>query len=135
MSTADERPAPGNDPAPRPSDGDALRLLPLMPTSEPSFSLAHPYVEIVYAPLLGPTAVLLARSLGRHLIMSRGPATISAVVLSRGLGLRATQEHPLGKRAALRHGLNRLEHATSCAGSVTPTSASTPEHQRSMSGP
>jgi hypothetical protein len=72
---------------------------------------ATPPTPIVYAPLLGPTAVLLARSLGRHLMASRGPATVSAVVLALGLGLRATQEHPLGRQAALRHALDRLEHA------------------------
>jgi hypothetical protein len=111
MATDLKRLPPGNGPDPRPSDGDALRLLPLTPTSEPSFPLAHPYLEVVYAPVLGPTAVLLARSLGRQLMASRGPATVSAVVVALGLGLRATQEHPLGRRAALRHALDRLEHA------------------------
>jgi hypothetical protein len=112
MATDPERLARGSTPdPPRPSDGDALRLLPLIPTSEPAFPLLHPYVEVVYAPLLGPTAVLLARSLGRHLMASRGPAMVSPVVLALALGLRATQDHPLGKRAALRHALDRLEHA------------------------
>jgi hypothetical protein len=33
------------------------------------------------------------------------------VVLALALGLRAANDHPLGKRAALRHALDRLEHA------------------------
>ncbi|HET6753327.1 MAG TPA: hypothetical protein VFH23_05175 [Jiangellaceae bacterium] len=112
MATDLERLALRNAPdPPRPSDGDALRLLPLTPASEPAFPLLHPYVEVVYAPIVGPTAVLLARSLGRHLMATPGPATVSPVVLALALGLRATHDHPLGKRAALRHALDRLEHA------------------------
>jgi hypothetical protein len=89
----------------------ALRLVPLSPPREPSFPLLHPYLEVVYAPLLGPTAVLLARRLGHHLTANRGPVTVDVVLLARDLGVRATQNHPLGKRAALRRALDRLEHA------------------------
>ena len=57
LSSGDD--APQNEP--QPADGLRLRLLPA--ASEPAFPLEHDYFEIVYTPLVGPTAVLLTRAM------------------------------------------------------------------------
>ena len=89
---------------------DALRLTPLRCTSAPSFALTHPYLELVYGPILGPTAVLVARNLGRRLAATSGPITVSVVAIAVELGLRASHDEPLGKQSPVRHAIDRLEH-------------------------
>lgn len=102
----------------RPSSGsradgaspDALRLTPMRCASAPSFALTHPYLELVYGPILGPAAVLVARNLGRRLAAATGPITVSVVAIALELGLRASHDEPLGKHSHLRHAIDRLEH-------------------------
>lgn len=94
------------------SDGPsgALRLTPLPALRMPAFPLRHLYVEVVYAPLLGPAAVLVAKNLGRHLDAERGPVTVSIVDIAFEVGLRASHDEPLGQRSRLRHAIDRLVH-------------------------
>lgn len=94
----------------QPYSANALRLRPLSASSQPAFPLGHPYFEIVYAPLLGPTATLLARNLLRHLTIARGPVTVLATDIALELGLRASSDVSLGRRSHLRHALDRLAH-------------------------
>jgi hypothetical protein len=89
---------------------DALRLTPMRCSSTPSFALTHPYLELVYGPILGPAAVLVARNLGRRLAAATGPITVSVVAVALELGLRASHDEPLGKHSHLRHAIDRLEH-------------------------
>lgn len=93
---------------PQPSIG--LRLRPLPVPSEPTFSLDHQYFEIVYAPLLGPTAVLVARAMSRHLGCACGPVTVCPLELSLEVGIRASDADPLGKKSHLVRALDRLVH-------------------------
>lgn len=90
--------------------GHALRLTALPPVSQPSFDLTHPYVELVYAHSLGPTAVLLARYFGRMLTLHPSPIAICPIALALELGLRSSSEDPLGHRSSLRKALDRLVH-------------------------
>lgn len=93
---------------PQPVDGLRLRTLPA--ASEAAFPLAHSYFEIVYAPLLGPTAVLLARAMARHLDAAAGPTTVCPVELALEVGIRASSTDPLGKKSHLVHAIDRLTH-------------------------
>lgn len=86
----------------------ALRLTPIPPTTCPSFPLTHPYVELVYAPRLGPSAVLVARYLGRVLAANDKPVTICPAALSLELGMRSRNEEPLGRNSRLRRAIDRL---------------------------
>lgn len=88
----------------------ALHLTPLQPTELRTFRLTHPYLEVVYAPLIGPTSVLLARYLGRLLAANSGPVTVCAAALARELGLRARSDDALGKQSSLKKAIDRLEH-------------------------
>jgi hypothetical protein len=98
--------APENEP--QPVDGLRLRTLPA--ASEPAFPLEHDYFEIVYTPLVGPTAVLLARAMARHLDAAGGPTTVCPVELALEVGIRASSTDPLGKKSHLVHAINRLAH-------------------------
>jgi len=93
---------------PQPVDGLRLRALPV--GSEAGFPLAHAYFEIVYAPLIGPTAVLLARAMSRHLDAAGGPTTVCPVELALEVGIRASSTDPLGKKSHLVHAIDRLAH-------------------------
>ena len=87
-----------------------LVLTSLPPRPGPSFALNHPYVELVYAPSLGPSAVLLARHLGRVLAAHGDkPARVCPAALSLELGMRASSDEPLGARPLLRRAIDRLE--------------------------
>lgn len=90
--------------------GHALTLTALPPMSFPSFELTHPYVELVYAHSLGPTAVLLARYFGRMLALHPSPIAICPIALALELGLRSSSEDPLGHRSSLRKAIDRLTH-------------------------
>ncbi len=70
----------------------------------------HPYLEVVYGPILGPTAVLVARNLGRRLAAATGPITVSVVAIALELGLRPSHDEPLGKHSHVHHAIDRLEH-------------------------
>ncbi len=91
-------------------DTTALHLSPLQPTALRTFRLTHPYFEIVYLPLVGPSAVLLARYLGRLLAASEGPITVCAAALARELGLRARSGDAFGIQSSLTKSIDRLEH-------------------------
>ncbi len=99
-------PRPGS--LPQPSSGLRLRSLPA--SSGPTFPLDHEYFEIVYAPLLGPTAVLVARAMSRHLESTSGPATVCPLDLALEVGIRASDADPLGKKSHLVRALDRLAH-------------------------
>jgi hypothetical protein len=96
------------DRRPEPTDGLRLRALPAI--SAPAFPLDHVYFEIVYTPLLGPTAVLLARAMSRHLDAAGGPTTVCPVELALEVGIRASSTDPLGKKSHLVHSIDRLVH-------------------------
>ena len=94
--------------APQPTQGLRLRTLPA--ASEPAFPLGHDYFEIVYTPLVGPTAVLLARAMARHIDAAGGPTTVCPAELALEVGIRASSTDPLGKKSHLVHALDRLVH-------------------------
>lgn len=96
------------DRRPEPIAGLRLRALPA--ASEPAFPLEHAYFEIVYAPLVGPTAVLLARAMARHLDGAGGPTTVCPVELALEVGIRASSTDPLGRKSHLVHAIDRLAH-------------------------
>jgi hypothetical protein len=98
----------GPENEPQPVDGLRLRTLPA--ASEPAFPLEHDYFEIVYTPLVGPTAVLLARAMARHLDAAGGPTTVCPVELALEVGIRASSTDPLGKKSHLVHAIDRLAH-------------------------
>ncbi len=93
---------------PQPAEGLRLRALPA--ASEPAFPLEHDYFEIVYTPLIGPTAVLLARAMARHLDAAGGPTTVCPIELALEVGIRASSTDPLGKKSHLVHAIDRLAH-------------------------
>lgn len=97
-----------SDRKPEPIAGLRLRALPA--ASEPAFPLEHAYFEIVYAPLLGPTAVLLARAMARRLDATGGPTTVCPVELAMEVGIRASSTDPLGRKSHLVHAIDRLAH-------------------------
>jgi hypothetical protein len=68
------------------------------------------YLEVVYGPLIGPTAVLLARNLDRRLFNEPQPVVVSATSLALELGLRSSRTEPLGRRSHLRQAIERLIH-------------------------
>jgi hypothetical protein len=104
LSSGDD--APQNKP--QPADGLRLRLLPA--ATERAFPLDHDYFEIVYTPLVGPTAVLLARAMARHLDAAGGPTTVCPIELAFEVGIRASSTDPLGKKSHLVHAIDRLVH-------------------------
>src|SRR3546814_17378592 len=100
------RPSP--DPEPEPIGGLLLRALPAV--SDPAFPLEHDYFEIVYAPLIGPTGILLARAMARHLDAAAGPTTVGPVELPQEVGIRASGVDPLGEKTHLLRAIDRLAH-------------------------
>jgi hypothetical protein len=109
----------GDDPPenePQPADWLRLRTLPA--ASEPAFPLEHDYFEIFYTPLVGPTAVLLARAMARHLDAAGGPTTVCPVELALEVGIRASSTDPHGKKSHLVHAIDRLahNHVVACLG-------------------
>lgn len=93
---------------PEPIEGLRLRLLPAL--TDPAFPLEHDYFEIVYAPLTGPTAILLARALARHLDAAGGSTTVCPIELALEVGIRASSTNPLGRKSHLVHAIDRLAH-------------------------
>lgn len=102
--------SPSNLPSERSRPVEGLRLRPLPLCSDPSFSLSHEYFEVVYGPLIGPTSVLLARNLARHIAAAGGPVTVCPIEISREVGLRASHDEPIGKGSHLAKALDRLAH-------------------------
>ena len=68
------------------------------------FSLEHPYVEQVWVGILGPSATLLLRHLGR-MVDDQPPVTIPVADLAADLGLWG-HENP--RAPAIRHAFERL---------------------------
>ena len=93
-----------------PGPVEGLRLRPLPAPSDPAFPLGHDYFEIVYTPLVGPTAVLLARAMARHIDAAGGPTTVCPAELALEVGIRASSTDPLGKKSHLVHAIDRLVH-------------------------
>lgn len=89
---------------------DNLRLTPLLAVSQPAFPLEHAYFETVYAPLLGPTAVLLARAMARRLNAAGRPTAVCPIELALEVGIRASSTDPLGKTSHLVRAISRLTH-------------------------
>lgn len=107
-----ERTSSGASPPDLPSPAPGLRLRPLPPCSGPAFPLCHEYFEVVYGPLLGPTSVLLARNLVRHIDAAGGPVTVCPIEISLEVGLRGSHHEPLGKSSHLAKALERLAPTT-----------------------
>lgn len=78
------------------------------PSGRPLFPLDHPYIELVYTPLLGASAILFLRRLA---LLSRDEAEIDvdAVSIARELGMRSQSDRPLGRNSPFMRTLNRLE--------------------------
>lgn len=97
---------------PEPIEGLRLRALrsPLGNPLDDAFPIEHVYFEIVYAPLIGPTALLVARAMARHLRVAGGSTTVCPVTLALEVGIRASRTDPLGKKSHLVHAIDRLAH-------------------------
>ncbi len=85
-----------------------LRLRPLPPCRDHAFPVLHDYFETVYGPMIGPTSLVLARSLARHVHTAGGPVTVCPIELSLELGLRASHNEPIGATATLTKAIKRL---------------------------
>lgn len=93
------------------AEANLIRLAPLSPTAGSSFPVDHPYFEVVYMPLMGPSAISLMRRLDWLLRSAGGPVTVDTVTLASELGLRAGHTEPIGARSPFGRSLNRLAHA------------------------
>lgn len=87
-----------------------LRLRPLPPCGDQAFPVLHDYFEVIYGPMIGPTSLVLARALNRHLADADGPVTVCPVELSLEIGLRARFDNPIGSTSHLAKALDRLAH-------------------------
>ena len=100
-----------DDPPLKPGPGlNDVQIEALPPRKQPSFPLEHPYFEIVYTPLIGPTAMLLARALSRHLHLAGGSTKVSAAELSVEVGVRASDYGTPGRKSRLVRAVDRLAH-------------------------
>lgn len=73
------------------------------------FPLEHPYVEEVYASVLGPSSVLFLRRAGRLLAEHPEGVSLDIVELSRSLGLGARPDaDDVGRNSPLRRTMDRL---------------------------
>lgn len=76
--------------------------------ASPAFPLEHPYVELVYTPLVGAVAVLFLRRIA--LLGGEVDAVdLDAVVTASELGLRASNDGGLGRNSPFVKMLHRLE--------------------------
>jgi len=80
-----------------------------LPEGRRAFPLDHAYVELVYTPLVGASAVLLLRRLAL-LDHDDEPIDLDCVVLARELGMRSRDDRPLGRNSPFMKSLHRLEH-------------------------
>lgn len=78
------------------------------PDPERSFPLDHAYVELVYAPLIGASAVLFLR---RVALLASGSTTIvvDPAVMANELGVRSRSGAAIGKNSPFVKALHRLE--------------------------
>lgn len=72
------------------------------------FPLDHPYIELVYVAVLGPSGVVLLRRAGFLFSLHPHGLTVDATELARDIGVRSSSSRPLGKQASLRRTLDRL---------------------------
>lgn len=103
--------SPGSDPDP--TDHEVrrtlvLKLVTLPPPPSPRFEIEHPYFELVYEPLIGPSAFVVARNLVRHLRADGERVSVCPLELALEAGLRASRVEPLGRNAPLSRTLQRL---------------------------
>lgn len=110
--SADSVPSPRTSQPGEPgSEITFLRLTPVNAPAGPSFALDHPYIELVYAPLIGASAVLFLRRAALLLRDGAEDIDIDPVVLAREIGLRSNSERPLGGRSPLMGVFRRLQHS------------------------
>lgn len=104
-----EQPGNGSDlPGQQRRPVTGLRLRPLPPCGGHAFPVLHDYFEVIYGPMIGPTSLVLARSLARHVNAACGPVTVCPIELSLELGLRASHDEPIGTTSPLSKALRRL---------------------------
>lgn len=85
-----------------------LRIVGLDPLiGQPNFPLDHPYVELVYTPLLGASAVLFLRRIALLIDTDRA-VDLDATLLASELGLRARDDRPLGRNSPFVKALHRI---------------------------
>lgn len=96
-----------------PPDSGALTQLEIVwmepPAALRSFPLDHPYVELVYAPLVGASAVLFVRRIAL-LAIGRDSVVVDRAVIASELGLRSRTDGEVGRNSPLIKALNRLTH-------------------------
>jgi len=93
-------------------DGSLSRLKVIwlqVATEHRSFPLDHAYVELVYTPLVGASAVMFLRRLAL-LAHDDEPIDVDCVLLARELGMRSRDDRPLGRNSPFMKSLHRLEH-------------------------
>jgi len=80
------------------------------------FDVAHPYVELVWLPVIGPTSTLVLRRLGSHLGASPGgyDLDLDSLAVEMGLGAHAGRHSPLLRslERLVRFGLARWRGAS-----------------------
>ena len=91
----------------RPVAGLRLRALPSC--GQPEFPVEHPYFELVYGPVIGPSAFMVARNLGRRLRAAEGLVTACPIEVARETGLRASHGEPVGRKSQLVKTIARLQ--------------------------
>ena len=85
-----------------------IELSALPAPSGPAFLADAPYVEIVYGPLVGPTAVLLLRNLARRVATREAPIRVDLPELAAELGIASGVREVVGRRSRLRRAIERL---------------------------
>lgn len=93
------------------SASHTVRLRPLALVAGDRFPMDHIYFEVVYAPLLGPTAVLLARAMTRRIVTAGGPVNVDLSELAREIGVGARRSDNVGKKSHIVRAIDRLKHA------------------------
>lgn len=91
----------------RPTSGLRLRALPSC--GEPEFPVEHPYFELVYGPVIGPSAFMVARNFARRLSAGEGLVTACPIEVARETGLRASHGEPVGRKSQLVKTIARLQ--------------------------
>lgn len=86
-----------------------LRLRALPSCGQPEFPVEHPYFELVYGPVIGPSAFMVARNFARRLHAADGLVTACPIEVARETGLRASHGEALGRKSQLVKTIARLQ--------------------------